>query len=103
MKDEPKFTKKNPPLNADGSPKKTFEVKRREVNGRVEQAIFVDGELFDFEIDWESMNEAAKMGPEYLEAARKDLQKYFCECLSEVVGREVTSLDILKANQHGWI
>ena len=62
-----------------------------------------DGELFDFEIDEESIKQAAQLGTEYLEAAKKDLERYFCECMSEVVGREITSVDILRAHQHGWI
>jgi hypothetical protein len=87
------------PLGPDGRPKKRFEVK---TDGH-RRAIFVDGQLFDWSIDPQSLAEATRMGPEYLKAAKADIQKHFLECMSEIAGRQVTARDIARATKEGWI
>lgn len=83
--------------------KKRFEVKIiKGKNGPIKR-IFVDGQFFDWDVDRKSLEECKKMGPEYLAAAEKDIQKHFMESLSEFVGREITPIDLLKAIKLGWI
>lgn len=83
--------------------KKRFEVKVRRNGKHIEKAIFIDGEFFDWTVDQESLREVAKMGPEYLAAAQKDIERHFLQSLSEMVGRDLTAKDFVKALQTGWI
>jgi hypothetical protein len=87
------------PVGPDGKPKKRFELK---TNG-VQKAVFVDGELFDWDVDHASVAEAMRMGPEYFMAAKKDIQKHFLDSLSEMVGRQLTVKDVAIATKQGWI
>jgi hypothetical protein len=82
---------------------KKFEVRQYKENGIMKRNIFIEGELFDFSVDNKSLLEAAKMGKEYLIAAKKDLQNYFLKSLSEVVGRKLTEQDIKNAFKTGLI
>jgi hypothetical protein len=91
------------PLDADGNPKKRFEVKTRMRNGGVENAIFIDGEMLDWSIDLSSLEEARKMGKEYFFAAQRDIEKHFLESVQDFLGREVTTTDIQEATKTGWI
>lgn len=84
--------------------KKKFEVKIRTAQGGgVEKAIFIDGELLDWQVDLNSFVEAMKMGPMYVKEMQKDIEKHFVESVSDFVGRKVTSDDIKKAIKDGYI
>lgn len=83
--------------------KRKFEVKRNLDGGIVQQAVFIDGQKFDWEVDAESLQWAMQQGPEIFAATQKDIQKHFLECLSEFVGRPVKQEDVVKASQTGWI
>ena len=92
------------PLDANGKPMKTFEVKMRKgSNGTVEKAIFIDGEVIDWSVDISSLMEAYRMGPKYVAAVQKDIGKHFVDSVSEVLGRKVTTQDIKTATKMGWI
>jgi hypothetical protein len=87
------------PMGPDGKDKKKFEIK---TNGK-EKAIFINGEIFDWKADPKSISDAMRMGPEYMKAAQKDIQKHFLDSLSEIVGRQLTAIDIARASKEGWI
>lgn len=91
------------PLDENGNPKSTFEVKIITVNGGIVKKIFVDGLLLDWEVDISSLMEAQRMGAKYFKAAQKDIEKHFAESVSEVIGRKVNVDDIKKAIETGWI
>lgn len=84
---------------------KKFEVKQyiADSSGNFANGIFVDGELFDWSVDEESVAWAQKQGPEYFAAAQKDIVKHFFESLSEMVGRQITHKQFEIAKKTGWI
>jgi hypothetical protein len=84
--------------------KKRFEVKIRVTPDRgVEKAIFIGGEMLDWQIDINSYVEAVKMGFQYRRAVQRDIEKYFVESVSDFLGRNVTMDDIKEAIKSGWI
>jgi hypothetical protein len=85
--------------------KKKFEVKQHIelMSGRIRKDIFIDDELFEYEVDPEALSRAKKMGPQYMEAVKTELQKHFLMSLSDFLGREVTELDVLEATRTGLI
>lgn len=83
--------------------RKKFELRLLEKNGMLETVIFIDDELFDWEIDIDSYNKAVKMGPEYVKAAQTSIANHFLDSLSEMVGRKVTTAEVDKAKITGWI
>jgi hypothetical protein len=84
--------------------KKKFEVKMRPAKGGgIEKAIFIDGEILDWQVDLNSFVEAVKMGPMYMREIQKDIEKHFIESVSDFVGRKVTADDIKKAIKDGYI
>jgi hypothetical protein len=88
-------------VNPEG--KKTFEVKMRAKAGGVEKAIFIDGELLDWQIDMSSYAEAVKMGPQYYREIQRSIEEHFTEAVSDTLGRKVTIEEIKLAIQTGWI
>lgn len=84
--------------------KKTFEVKIRPAKGGgIEKAVFIGGELLDWQVDLNSFVEAMKMGPMYYRAVQRDIEKHFVESVSEFLGRKVTAQDIKEAIKNGFI
>lgn len=84
--------------------KKSFEVKIRPAKGGgIEKAIFIGGELLDWQVDINSLMDAMKMGPMYVKAVQRDIEKHFVESVSDFVGRKVTADDIKKAIKDGYI
>ena len=84
--------------------KKKFEVKiRKNSDGSIDKAIFIDDELLDWSIDMNSYMEACKMGFQYRRAVQRDIEKHFVDSVSDFVGRYVTMEDIKKAIKTGWI
>lgn len=83
--------------------KKKFEIKINRSVKPHKKAIFLDDELFDWEVDQESLEKAWEMGPEFLKAAQQDIQKHFLESLSDFLGRPVTAMQVAVASQTGWI
>lgn len=83
--------------------KKKFEVKMHIENGILRRDIFIEDELFDYEVDKVSLAYAKSIGGEYLMKVQKDIEKHFLECLSEVVGRTVTANEVKKASVVGYI
>ena len=85
--------------------KKRFVVKIHfdQMQGIHRRDVFIDDELFEYEIDQESLLQAKKMGPGYLIAARRDIERHFLESLSDFIGRKVTEDDVKEAIQTGWI
>lgn len=83
--------------------KKRFEVKMRTKAGGVEKAIFIDGQLLDWQIDMSSYAEAVKMGHLYQREVQKSIETHFVESVSDVLGRKVTIEEIKTAIQTGWI
>lgn len=83
---------------------KRFEVKMRPAKGGgIEKAIFIDGELLDWQIDLMSFAEACKMGPAFKLEAQKNIAEHFVESVSDVLGRKVTLEEIKTAIKTGWI
>mgnify|MGYP006287164587 CR=1 FL=1 len=81
-----------------------FDVRTRPAKGGgLENAIFIGGELLDWQVDLNSLMEAAKMGPHYLNEAKKDVEKHFVESVSDFLGRKVTYQQIMTATKTGWI
>jgi hypothetical protein len=84
--------------------RKTFEVKMRPAKGGgIEKAIFIDGELLDWQVNIESLMEAIKMGPMYYKEVQKDIEKHFVESVSDTIGRKVTAEEIKNAIKNGYI
>jgi hypothetical protein len=84
--------------------RKSFEVKIRPAKGGgIEKAIFIGGELLDWQVDINSLVEAMRMGPMYMKAVQKDIEKHFVESVSDFVGRKVSADDIKKAIKDGYI
>jgi hypothetical protein len=91
-----------PPIPPEG--KKKFEVKMRAAQGGgIEKAIFIDGELLDWQIDMNSYIDAMKMGPMYRREIQKSIEEHFIESVSDTLGRKVTMQDIKNAIKDGWI
>lgn len=76
---------------------------RKGPGGNIEKAIFIDGELFDWSVDMNSLADAMHMGPEMFEAAKRDIEKHFTESVSEVLGRKVSDDELKQAIRTGWI
>jgi len=84
--------------------KKRFETKfTKDKYGKVVKGLFVDGELLDYSVDIEALKKISAFGLEYKKAALLDIEKHFCECLSEFVGRHLTKQEIEDATKTGWI
>lgn len=84
---------------------KRFEVKHHldRMTGKYKKDIFIDDELFEYEIDPESVKKAKELGPMHMKQVAIELQKHFLSSLSDFLGREVTSLDVMEATKTGWI
>ena len=84
--------------------KKKFEVKMRAApGGGVEKAIFIGGEILDWQVDVNSLMDAMRMGPMYFKAVQRDIERHFVESVSDFVGRKLTADDIKKAIKDGYI
>jgi hypothetical protein len=84
--------------------KKTFEVKMRPAKGGgIEKAIFIGGELLDWQVDLNSLVEAMSMGPTYYKAVQRDIEKHFVDSVSDFIGRKVNAADIKQAIKDGYI
>lgn len=98
------FDSDGTPLLPDGNPMLSFEVKMRKgKSSELEKAIFIDGELLDWQVDLASLMDAMKMGPKFFKEIQKDIGEHFVESVSETIGRPVTNEDIKKATKTGWI
>jgi len=82
---------------------KKFEVKFKKLGDKVVKAIFIDGVMLDYSVDVEALKKISELGPEYKRAALLDIEKHFIECVSEMVGRELTPQEVDKAFRVGWI
>ena len=96
------------PIGPNGKPKKRFTVKTEMTAGEVpgpffQKNVYIDGELFDWEIDEEAYKWAQSKGPMILAVVQQDICKHFLDCLSEVVGRKITIQDLQEATKTGWI
>ena len=65
--------------------------------------IFVDDNLFPYEIDQASLLKAKQMGLKYFAMAQLDIQKHLLASLSEFVGREITEAELMAATKTGWL
>jgi ornithine carbamoyltransferase len=85
--------------------KKRFVVKQHfdESAGIHRKDVFIDDQLFEYEIDQESLRKAKEMGPKFYLMACQDIQTHFLQCLSEFMGREVTQEEVMTATRTGWI
>lgn len=84
--------------------KKRFEVMMRPAKGGgIEKAIFIDGEMLDWQIDMNSYVEAAKMGFHFRREIQRDIERHFIESVSDFIGRKVTIEEIKQAIKTGWI
>lgn len=84
--------------------KKKFEVKiRSDGSGGVEKAIFIGGEMLDWQVDINSLTDAMKMGPKFFKAVQRSIEEHFVESVSDFIGKKVTAQDIKKAIETGWI
>ena len=84
--------------------KKRFEVKMRGGrNGVIEKAIFIDGELLDWQIDMSQYMEAMRMGPLYQREIQRSIEIHFIDSVSDFLGRQVTMNEIKAAIKTGWI
>ena len=71
--------------------------------GGIEKAIFIDGELLDWQIDMNSYLDAMKMGPMYRREIQRSIEEHFIEAVSETLSRKVTMEEIKVAIKDGWI
>ena len=100
----PETPEPNIPLREDGTPKVRFQAGVRPgPNGRVEKAIFINGEKLDWSVDYNAFAEAKKMGPMYVQEMQKDIIRHYIASVSEVLGRHVTIEEIKSAITTGWI
>lgn len=83
--------------------KKRFEVKIRGAKGGVEKAIFIDGELLDWQIDMSQYMEAMQMGPLYQREIQRSIEMHFIDSVSDFLGRKVDMNEIKNAIKTGWI
>ena len=83
--------------------KRKFEVKINRNYNPPKRGIFIDGKLFDWEVDQESLQKAREMGPKFYVMAQLDIEKHFLESLSEFLGREITQAEVTQATQTGFI
>jgi hypothetical protein len=83
--------------------KKRFEVKVNSNYKPPKRAIFIDDELFDWEVDPNSLAEARKLGPKYYIAIQLDIEKHFLDSLSEFLGRKVSKEEVVEAHKTGLI
>lgn len=92
-------------LNNDSNDgKKRFEVRMRPAKGGgIEKAIFIGGEMLDWQIDMNSYMEAMQMGFIYRREIQRDIEKHFIESVSDFLGRNVTMEEIKNAIKTGWI
>jgi hypothetical protein len=65
--------------------------------------VFIDDELFEYEIDQPSLIQAKEMGPEYEAQAKRSIEEHFINSLSDFVGRKITARELIMAIQTGWI
>ncbi len=83
---------------------KSFKVMMRKArDGSIEKAIFIGGELLDWQIDLASYTDAVAMGPAFKREIQKDIEKHFTESVSDFLGRNVTIAEIKNAIKTGWI
>jgi hypothetical protein len=81
-----------------------FEVQLRPAKGGgLEKAIYIDGEMLDWQVDLNSYMEAVKMGPAFMLEAQKSIAEHFVEAVSDTLGRKVTIEEIKTATKTGWI
>ena len=101
---EEKETKEQIEVKMREAGKKKFELRlSQDENGFYEKNIYIDGELFDWQVDQESFDWAVKQGGAILAAAQKDIAKHFLDSLSEMVGRKLTIQEFAVATKTGWI
>lgn len=81
--------------------KKKFEVRINHENGI--KRIFIDEELFDWNLNQDDLRRARNMGLEYYKAAIIDVQRHFLDSLSEFMGRQITQEEFANATMSGWI
>jgi hypothetical protein len=83
---------------------KKFEVRTRPAKGGgLENAVFIGGELLDWQVNLNSLMEASKMGAHYMREVQRDIERHFVESVSDFLGRKVTAEDIKVATKTGWI
>ena len=85
--------------------KKRFEWKHQVLeDGTKQNALFIDDELFDWEVDQASLDEVFQTGnPVVIKAAQQDIARHYLDSLSEFAGKELTLNDIKEAEKTGWI
>lgn len=84
--------------------KRSFRVMmRRSKDGGVEKAIFIGGEMLDWQIDLASLVDATRMGPMYATEIKRDIERHFTESVSDFLGRKVGIEEIKEAIKTGWI
>ena len=69
-------------------------------------AIFIDGELFDWGIEQAELNKAKKfVGQDRFlkRTVHGDIQRYFLNCLSQFIGREITIQELNKSLEKGQL
>lgn len=71
--------------------------------GGIEKAIFIGGELLDWQIDMNSYMDAMQMGPMYRREIQRNIEEHFIEAVSDTLGRKVTMEEIKVAIKDGWI
>jgi hypothetical protein len=70
-----------------------------------QKVIFINGELFDWGLDEESIEQANKYAndKQTISAIHKDVKNYFIDCISEYLGFKPTIKQINKALEKGFI
>jgi hypothetical protein len=97
-----------PPKGIDGKLKKKFAVKEEMTTGQIpgpffHKNIYIDNELFDWEIDEDAYKWAENQGPEILFAVQKDIINHFLNSISEFTEKKITLKDLQEAIRTGWI
>jgi hypothetical protein len=68
------------------------------------RAIFVDGELFDWEMDLDGLQEAKKFhsgNPILKKSIEGDIQTHFLQSFSEFIGHSITLNEVVEGIRNG--
>lgn len=72
--------------------------------GDTYNALYVDGELFDWDTDKEALQKAKQFSAHYTflaESIAGDIQKHFLDSFSQFIGRDITLKELNQAIQKG--
>ncbi len=72
-------------------------------SGLLRKDVFIDEKLFSWEVDEKAWKNLTAMGPEYVEVAKIEILKHFCDSLSQFLSRKIDPGKVMMAIKTGWI